>query len=100
MLKDNNLKAEKISSKDIDKLVKIGVFKREYILDLISVIKNENLLSLDWKNNEGVNVIYNKMSDKKNGPEENYFENQKNKRVRNNVKKLFLENKEPSHNKR
>ncbi len=81
MLKDNNLKAEKISSKDIDKLVKIGVFKREYILDLISVIKNENLLSLDWKNNEGVNVIYNKMSDKKNGPEENYFENQKNKRV-------------------
>ena len=91
IIQDLNLNIDELSENKLDKLAIFSNFTKEYIIHLISVIRNENLLSMDWENEDGGNFIHSYVSDNKQTPEENYFQTQREKWLRDNIETFFFE---------
>ncbi len=92
LIKNNNLNIENLSEEDIDKLTKLSGLPKDNIYNIISTIKNERFLSLDYKSSNEGNSLQYVIADNSDNPEENYYKKQLKKTVRNNIKQLFLEN--------
>ena len=93
ILYDYNLKLSKLSEKDIDNIVSIWIYNKKYIMKLLKIINSENLLSMDWENEEWDSMLHNTLHDGKNSPEETYLENQTNKETRDELENLLLNSK-------